>query len=475
MAASLKAGRVAFLAAISAVSLLPAAAAAPARPGFAVRPATALTTSFRWGVTDYALRCGEGPVRLVARSPAGWRASVNGGDFHRGRFSERIASAPGRRSVVAFRRGTRTRRFHLRCLPRDFPSYAFHRERPGGPAYIFMQLPRQYAAIFDRNGVPVWWFKASGVPTNFQLMSDGTVSLIPVHDRGVQEAVFEVRSLTGRRLRRVGNHGGGKADVHELLRLRNGNYLLGRRLIRNNVDASQFGRSADARVIDIEIQEVTPAGRVVWRWNSSDHIALSETGRFWGNPILADEPYDIVHWNSVDIRGDLMILSFRHLDAVYGIDRETGDIRWKLGGTTTPESLDVSGDPEGDFPFGAQHDARFLPDGTVSVFDNGVELQRRPRVVRYRINRAAGRATLVQGFGDDSIRFSGCCGSARLLPRGHWLVAWGGRRLVAAYDEAGRRLFTLKSEKFPYRATPATSRQLSIGRLRRAMDAMYRR
>ena len=461
----------AFVLALLVVS--PPSADAAARPGFTVGPAP-LTTPFRWGATDYAVRCGRAPLRIAVRAVNGWVGGVNGGRLRAGRFTESVRSVPGRRAVVAFRRGSRAKHFSLRCLPRDFPPIAFHRARPGGPAYILMQFPRRYAVILDRNGVPVWWLKASGVPTNFQLLPDGTLSLVPVRDRSVQEGVFEVRSLTGRLLRRVGNHGGGRADVHELLRLPNGNYVLGRRVVRDHVDASAYGRSADASVIDIEIQEVTPGGIVVWRWNSGDHIGLEETGRFWANPILAESPYDIVHWNSVALRGNLMVLSFRHLDAVYGVDRATGDIRWKLGGTTTAESLDVVGDPEGAYPFGGQHDARILADGTISVFDNGVELRRRPRVLRYRIDEAANRAILKQSFVDDSVRFSGCCGSARLVSGKSWLVAWGGRHLVAAYDNAGRRLFTLKSSRFPYRAVAATRRQLSIVRLRRAMDAMHR-
>ena len=61
-------------------------------------------------------------------------------------------------------------------------------------------------------------------------------------------------------------------------------------------------------------------------------------------------------------------VSFRHLDAVYSIDRSTGDINWKLGGTETPESLEVKNDPYGDYPLGGQHDARIDRHGNLTVF-----------------------------------------------------------------------------------------------------------
>ena len=39
--------------------------------------------------------------------------------------------------------------------------------------------------------------------------------------------------------------------------------------------------------------------------------------------------------------GKFMYLSFRNLDAIYKVNRKTGEIVWKLGGTETPESLEV--------------------------------------------------------------------------------------------------------------------------------------
>ena len=449
-------------------------ASASARPNFTVRPAAALDAPFRWDVTDHALRCEERVVRIQVRGAPGWRTKVGGRPFRRGSFSVPMSGKPGRRTVVTFRRGRRVRRFHLRCLPADYPDYEFRRVRPGGPAFLFIQMDRYYPTIFNRDGVPVWWFKASGVPDNFMLLPDGRVALDPVDDRSFQIGTYEVRSLSGRFIRNVGNHGGGTADIHELLKLPNGNWMMGRQVIRGGVDTSAFGGSANSRVVDIEIQEVTPRGRVVWRWNSGDHIRLAETGRWWNEPILDFEPYDIVHWNSVDVKGRYVILSFRHLDAVYKIDRRTGRIVWKLGGTRTPKRLDVVGDPLGNFPLGAQHDARFLSDGTISVYDNRSALPQPARVVRYRVNERAGRARLVQAFGERRTPISVCCGSARRVGRS-WVVGWGGNSLIGGYNLRGRRLWSLTIDKFTYRANYATSKQLKLRRVRRAMDRVARR
>jgi hypothetical protein len=47
----------------------------------------------------------------------------------------------------------------------------------------------------------------------------------------------------------------------------------------------------------------------------------------------------------VEPDSDGLILSLRHTDAIYRISRSDGNVVWKLGGTTTAESLTVSGDP----------------------------------------------------------------------------------------------------------------------------------
>ena len=50
------------------------------------------------------------------------------------------------------------------------------------------------------------------------------------------------------------------------------------------------------------------------------------------------------------------------------------------------------------YTFGAQHDARLLPDGTVTVFDNRSIGHQRPRAVRFRIDEQDRTATLLQSI-----------------------------------------------------------------------------
>lgn len=468
----------AVIAALAAITLGRADyAAAAERPSFGA--AGSMQPSFSWRAQDYALRrCGNRAVPIRIRGAKGWRTAVGDGKLRRGSYRKRVRLEAGERMLIRMKRGRATpRRYHVRCLPKDFPGYRFERRRGGGPRLFSIQLGRRYGAIFDRRGAPVWWVKAEGEPTNIGVLPDGTMTWSPVDAIAAQVADLEVRTIRNRLLHRFPGAPGTKADIHELLLLPNGNYMFGAQVIYED-DVSAHGGTESSEVIGIEIQEYSPGGDLVWRWSSRDHIGLEETGRWWDEDILDDEPYDVVHWNAVEQDGRHILISMRHTDAIYKIDKRTGDIVWKLGGTPTPESLEVLDDPLGDYPLGGQHDVRVQPNGTVTVFDNRTGLPEPPRALRYRINEKKGTARLVESVTDPEVDASICCASARRLANGHWMIGWGGNPPAgnAAYDETGNLLFRLALKTgFSYRAIPVPPGSVKTGQLRRAMDAMAKR
>ena len=149
----------------------------------------------------------------------------------------------------------------------------------------------------------------------------------------------EERRLDGQLVRTI-NTVAAAADFHEFMLLPNGNYLLGANVVRSGY--SLCGQS-NLTILDTGIQEVAPDGSLVWSWYPSDHIALSEIPAEWCGSILANGAnsgvYDAYHFNSADPDGDSVVLSFRHLDAIYRIGKATGDVEWKIGGTPILQSL----------------------------------------------------------------------------------------------------------------------------------------
>jgi hypothetical protein len=341
-------------------------------------------------------------------------------------------------------------------------------------------------AIFDTHGVPAWWINTHRPPLDASLLPNGDVAWAQQHGKalgpGVSAGVYEEHRLNGKLRRTFSIPNGTPTDRHELQLLPNGDYVVVAYKPRGGVDLSPYGGPANATVLDALVEEITPGRKVAWSWNSKDHIGLAETGRWYqqhviDNPVkLNGKPaYDIVHINAVERYGsNRFLVSLRHTDAVYAIDKPTGDVAWKLGGTQTSRSLKIVGDDVPDF--GGQHDIRSLPDGTITLHDNGTGLGRAPRALRFGIDAVAGTATLLEQITDPEATDSPCCGSARKLPGGHWVISWGGIHLVTEVNAAGKRVFALHfAVHMSYRAFPVLPGRLRRSALRAGMDAMHPR
>ena len=134
----------------------------------------------------------------------------------------------------------------------------------------------------------------------------------------------------------------------------------------------------------------------------------------------------------------------------------------------------IVGDPNNGFS--GQHDVRSLGDGTITLYDNATRTLMLPRAVRYRIDEAAGTATLVEQVTNSQITSSVCCGSARKLPGGNWVTGWGGQPVTTEQTAAGGTVFrpSFESGLFSYRTQPVAS-GVNAGELRAGMDAQYPR
>jgi hypothetical protein len=449
-----------------------------------------LYPAFDPSVTDYVVRCAGSPVDLTVSAPAGTEVDVDGQGPRGGNFTARVSLSEGQGFRITAASGSSTSDYRVRCIPSDFPGWTFQRSgQPQAEWYTIapsitltpQTLPasvsRRYVAIFDTNGVPVWWAKVQPpLATDFHMLSNGDVGWNEFDQSGVEE-----HRLDGSLVRHVAAVGG-PTDAHEFILLPNGNYLITSARFLSTTTFTLCGQS-NVPVFDNGVQEIAPDGTAVWSWWASEHIPMSEVPSAWCPAALLNNGYwDPYHINSIEPDGDGYVVSFRHLDAVYRIKKDDGSFTWKLGGVQRPESLTVRNDPifaAGDGLRG-QHDARLLANGTLSVHDNGYhpESGRAPRAVRYSLNLGARTATLVEQVNDPgSVDAALCCGSARKLSGGDWVMSWGSSKLITELSPAGNRVFSLTfdNDLFSYRAHPVPYGTLDRGALRAGMDAQYPR
>nr|MBA3379713.1 aryl-sulfate sulfotransferase [Chloroflexia bacterium] len=186
------------------------------------------------------------------------------------------------------------------------------------------------------------------------------------------------------------------ADLHECLLTPRGTTLV---IVYNPVrwNHTSGGGDEDGTALDGIVQEIDiETGRVLFEWHSLDHIALDEA--IGEPPEDSDVPWDYFHLNSIeeDASGNL-ILSARHTNGIYKIERTTERVLWRLNGTRSDFEMG-----EGT-PFAYQHDARVHPNGELTLFDNAESDQDREgeipsRGMVLRLDEEGKTATLVREY-----------------------------------------------------------------------------
>ena len=207
-------------------------------------------------------------------------------------------------------------------------------------------------------------------------------------------------------------------------------------------DLSYIGGARRGVVWQGIVQELDiETGEVLFEWRSIDHVALEET---YVTPLQDGRPgIDYFHINSIDVDDDDLLVSARETSTVYKIDRNSGEVIWRLGG----KQSDFEMGPGTRFAF--QHDARRLPDGTISIFDNGslVFENGTPKAIEESRGIVLGlderkmKATLVREYTHPDKQYADAAGNMQVLPNGNVFVGWGRALAISEFSEDGEMLF----------------------------------
>ena len=255
------------------------------------------------------------------------------------------------------------------------------------------------------------------------------------------------------------------ADVHDLHLLPNGRALIMIYDIQSR-DLSAYGGLTNTQFIDTLIQEVDADRNVDFTWRASDHIPITNTYESLTASFL-----DHSHGNAVELDYDgNILLSSRHLSEITKIDRLTGQIIWRLGGKENQFTF------TNDDGFSYQHDIRRLPNGHITLFDNGN--QRVPpqysRAVEYEIDESSKVITRVWEYRNTPEVYGSFMGNVQRLPNGNSMIGWGGPRSVGTeVGPDGTKRFELELNsatdgfiyrvfRFPWVGTPATTPTLVL-------------
>jgi hypothetical protein len=286
-----------------------------------------------------------------------------------------------------------------------------------------------------------------------------------VHGFGRGEDMIDDGSYTEIARVRAGN--GYQADLHEFELTPRGTALI---TVYNPIlcNLSSVGGPAYGAVTDGVIQEIDiGTGMVEREWTSIDHVPLSDSyERPRGSRL--EWPFDFFHVNSIDFESDGSLLaSARNTRALYDIDGRSGQIAWRIGGKRSSFAM---GPGTG---IAYQHDPRELPDGTISVFDNGASpaVHSQSRGVVLSVDLKSRSVTRVTQIVHSPPLLAESQGNMQALPNGDWFIGWGQTPQFSEFDAGGGLVFdatfprgtqSYRSYRFPWVGTPAHTPALSF-------------
>jgi hypothetical protein len=305
-----------------------------------------------------------------------------------------------------------------------------------------------YFAIMDNSGQPVYYGNKGTFMADLKKQPNGWLTYFSNDRFYAMDSNYSV----------VGSY---KAtapydtDPHDLQLLPNGHALL-TALDYRTMDLSQIqaGGYPTATVIGLVIQEFDSANQVVFEWRSWDHFHITDTQVSLTTPVV-----DYVHANAVELDSDAnILLSSRHLSEITKINRQTGEIMWRLGGNNN--QFTFVGDTAPYFHF--QHDIRRLPNGHITLFDNRTSLAPNySRAVEYALDEAGKIANLVWQYRNTPDSYAMATGNNQRLPNGNTLISWGTTSLVTEVKPDNSKAFeaqfprtNYRAFRFPWHATP---------------------
>lgn len=371
--------------------------------------------------------------------------------------------------------------YWFRCLPHDFPTLLIAAHPEAGqptPGWYLMgnavvaQGEAGFAMILDGNGTPVWYSRSPGGAVNVETFANNTLAYYEA-----ALAQYRVRHLDTGQVSSA-QAIGLPTDVHELQQLPNGDYLLLSYPPLTGVDLTGLASyGADSAILDCVVQEIDQTGSLKWQWRASDHIDPARESTYPKVSTLNGQSMiDVFHCNSIaaDGNGDLMV-SARHMDSVFLIAKQTGKIRWKLGGA--PYSKDgaqlITVVDAANAAFYRQHDARFLANGGISLFDDQTEKPGVARGAEYMIDLTTATAQLTTQYPGPTNSLA--MGGYRHGDDGSRVVCWGysssGYLAVSELDAAGASLLDISfgGPDYSYRGVKVPLSSFDLNVLRQAV------
>lgn len=326
--------------------------------------------------------------------------------------------------------------------------------------------------IVDNLGNPIWFRPLSSpnlMNTDFRVQRfngepvltfwQGTLATPPAYTNapgGSSEpgSCYYILDNSYRVIKNVKAKRGFTSDIHEfLLTPYNTALLLSTKSVP--MDLTPYGGPKDGSVQDFAIQEIDlKTNKLLFFWSALDHIPLSDSYEPASNATRSNNIWDAYHLNSIGLTDNFtdILVSSRSTWTIYRINKPTGTILWQLGGKQSSFTM------ESGTTFSWQHDARFLPNNLISLFDDNSDGSGVPEPPSHglilQLNYTNRSASLYRSYYHDPNISVASQGNVQSLSNGNKFIGWGQSQYYSEYNEAGNSesdpaLNLLYSAQFP--------------------------
>lgn len=404
---------------------------------------------------------GSKPMMSVLAEPADARAEaglshqdIDGAELDSGaRDSITVTGQEGHKVLVEVTATTgEEARTSIVFVPPDFPTLEVRTSEPAATDGYFVLSPfpliqgdadvAPFLSIVDNRGVPVWYRRLQAPGQVLRPNPDGRLSYVATIEGGGNEAVLLGEDYASSSVYAPHPTTDGAAvalDAHELRVLESGNVVIFG-LSGREVDMTPWGaEDGCCLILDNVIQELDPQGKVVFQWNSKDHISFEGLPDVFTSNIRDFWEYAHINSLAIDPADGNWIVSVRYHSQVIKIARaETnfrgeafapGEIVWRLGGLQS--DFEIVGDQraKGWQGFSFQHSASMPEPGRLVVYDNAswpdLGVLGESRYVEYALDFDAMTATKVAEHALAGSLETPVAGSVERLDDGGTLIGWG--------------------------------------------------
>lgn len=342
-------------------------------------------------------------------------------------------------------------------IPSDFPQAVVTTSLNPSPDYLFLSNPglssTPYSMILDNQGNPVWYDRQAGWGLKIQ------------PDQSITRNGFTATDQNFTPTRTYKTQNGFETDNHALKVLPNGHYLILGARTQPGVDMTRYltNGNPNTGVLCTTLQEFTPENELILQLRPWDLFDIRDVDPAIQSPTNATIGFP--HMNAIDVDADNhLILSSRNLSEITKINRDTGEIIWRLGGARS--TFTFVNDPLNGFR--SQHAVSALGNNHYLLFDNGNgHIPPVSRAVEYFLDTNNLTATLVWQYRNTPDYHTPYMGNAQRLPNGNTLVNFvsADHPKVIEVNPAGQKTFEMfllpgselyQAHRFPWTGTTTT-------------------